>query len=65
MTKNLVTFKGWDGIKYEKFYDGDSLKNPIFRGDVCKKPMYKGMSKKGSLDSFKGGLGKKEVVFLR
>ena len=30
LTKNLVTFKRWDGVKDEKY--GDSLKNPIFRG---------------------------------
>ena len=30
LTKNLVTFKRWDGVKDEKFqYHGDSLKNPI------------------------------------
>ena len=34
LTKNLVTFKWWDGIKDEKFwYYGGSLKNPIFRGE--------------------------------
>ena len=33
LTKNLVTFKRWDGIKDEKFeYYGGSLKNPIFTG---------------------------------
>ena len=33
LTKNLVNFKRWDGIKDEKFeYYGGSLKNPIFRG---------------------------------
>ena len=35
LTKNLVTFKRWDGVKDEKFYYyGGSLKNPIFRGVV-------------------------------
>ena len=30
-TKNLVTFKRWDGVNDEKFqYCGSSLKNPIF-----------------------------------
>ena len=32
LTKNLVTFKRWDGVKDEKFSCGGSLKNPIFRG---------------------------------
>ena len=32
LTKNLVTFKRWDGGKDEKFkYYVGSLKNPIFR----------------------------------
>ena len=32
LTKNLVTFKRWDGVKDEKFgYYGGSLKNLIFR----------------------------------
>ena len=32
LTKNLVTFKRWDGVKDEKFsYHGGSLKNLIFR----------------------------------
>ena len=30
-TKNLVTFKRWDGVRYEKLeYYGNSPKNPIF-----------------------------------
>ena len=37
LTKNLVTFKRWDGIQDEKFYYGNSLKNPIL-----KKPVYRG-----------------------
>ena len=33
LTKNVVTFKRWDGIKDEKFQCfGSSLKNLIFRG---------------------------------
>ena len=37
LTKNLVTFKRWDGVKDEKFeYYGDSLKNPIFNGGLRK-----------------------------
>ena len=32
-TRNLVTFKRWDGVKDEKFqYDEVSLKNLVFRG---------------------------------
>ena len=44
LTKNLVTFKRWNGVKDEKFqyYEG-SLKNPIFRkGGVHEKPMHRG-----------------------
>ena len=38
LTKNLVTFKRWDGVKDEKFKCyGDSLKNLIFRGGLVKK----------------------------
>ena len=50
LTKNLVTFKRWDGVKDEKFYYyGGSLKNPIFRG-VHEKPIHI-LSKKWGLDS--------------
>ena len=36
-TKNLVTFKRWDGVKDEKFYYyGGSLKNLIFTGGLRK-----------------------------
>ena len=36
LTKNLVTFKRWDGVKDEKFdYYRGSLKNQIFRGGLC------------------------------
>ena len=46
-TKNLVTFKKWDGVKDEKFqYYGSSLKNSIFRG-VHKNPIYRGCLKRG------------------
>ena len=32
-TKNLVTFKEWDGVNDEKFsYHGSSLKDPIYSG---------------------------------
>ena len=31
-TKNLVTFKRWDGFN-DKKYNGISLKNPIFLGE--------------------------------
>ena len=42
LTKNLVTFKRWDGVKDEKFYYyGGSLKNLIFRVRVHhQKPIY-------------------------
>ena len=46
LTKNLVTFKRWDGVK------GGSLKNPIFRG-FHEKPIYKWeLRKKGWLGQF-------------
>ena len=33
LTKNVVIFKRWDGVKDEKFeYYGSSLKNSIFSG---------------------------------
>ena len=53
LTKNLVTFKRWDGVKDEKFeYYGGSLKNPIFRGGVNEKLIYRGeLPKKGGLVS--------------
>ena len=38
LTKNLVTFKRWHGIKDEKLFFGLSLKNPIVRGGVHEKP---------------------------
>ena len=43
LTKNLVTFKRWDGVKDEKFqfYRG-SLKNLIFKEGVCEKPICMG-----------------------
>ena len=38
MTKNLATFKRWDGIRDEKLkYYGGSLKNPIFRSKGSRK----------------------------
>ena len=51
LTKNLVTFKRWDGVKDEKFLYGSSLKNLIFRG--CMKNQYIGgeLPKRGGLDS--------------
>ena len=37
LTKILVTFKRWNGVKDEKFKCyGGSLKNPIFRGSSQK-----------------------------
>ena len=76
LTKNLVLFKRWDGVKDEDFeYYGGSLKISIFRGawggGVHENPICRGgFSKKGwGLGLFaklSGGLGKKRgVVFLR
>ena len=46
LTKNLVTFKIWEGFKDERiqFYGG-SLKDPIFRR-VHEKPIYREESPK-------------------
>ena len=39
LTKNLLTFKGWNGINDENFcYYGGSLKNPIYT-EVQEKPI--------------------------
>ena len=53
LTKNLVTFKRWDGVKDEKFeYYGGSLKNSIFRG-THEKTIYRGeLPKKGVFGQF-------------
>ena len=47
LTKNLVTFKRWDGVKDEKFSCGGSLKNPIFRGGHEKPNIGGQLPKKG------------------
>ena len=67
LTKNLVTFKRWDGVKDEKFdYYRGSLKNQIFRGGfVNEKLIYREeLPKKGGIGqssdlSGEEGLGKK------
>ena len=54
LTKNLATFKRWDGVKDEKFYYyGGSLKNPIYKWGFMKNK-YTGWNclKRGELDSF-------------
>ena len=53
LTKNLVTFKRYDGVKDGKFENyGGSLKNLIFRGGVHQKPIYREeLPKKGGLNS--------------
>ena len=57
LTKNLVTFKRWDGVKDEKFfYYGGSLECLIFRGQVHEKPI----SRRGELPE-KGGLDSLQV----
>ena len=56
LTKNLVAFKRWDGIKDEKFY-WVSPKNSIFKW-VHKKPIYRGNCLKRvawTVFSFRGG----------
>ena len=74
LTKNLVTFKSWYGVKDEnfKYYEG-SLKNLTFRGGWGhEKPLYREElpQKGGGLGQFAdltaGALAKKRVVlFLR
>ena len=47
LTKNLVTFKRWDAVKYQKFlYYAGSLKNPMFHENQSI-----------GRDCLKGGLG--------
>ena len=69
LTKNLITFKGWDGVNNEKFScHGSSLKDPIYRGGGrCVKKLVLGVGvmnwlKRGAwiVCRFKRGLGKKE-----
>ena len=52
VTKNLGTFKRWDGVKDEKFeyYEG-SLKNMNFRGWFTKNQYIGGLPKKGGFDN--------------
>ena len=66
LTKNLVTFRRWDGVKGENFeYYGGSLKNSIFRGGLMKNQYMGGgcLTEGGgawTVCRFKGGLGEKE-----
>ena len=62
LTKNLVTFKRQDGVKYQKckYYGG----SPIVRAGVTKKQLYMGNCLKRGLGQFAEGLAKnREVVF--
>ena len=81
LTKILVTFKRWDGLRTKNCNTyRSSLKNPIFSGErgVHEKPIYKGeLPKKRGLDNLQiqrgagggggeGGLAKKGgMVLLR
>ena len=70
LTKNLVIFKRWNGVKDEKFrYYGGSMKNPIFRAGPQKNQYIEGNClKRGAwtVCRFKWGLAKKSRVgFLR
>ena len=51
LTKNLVAFRRWDGVKDKRFYFniyGGSLKNPIFREyPICRGELLN----KGGLDN--------------
>ena len=62
LTKHLVTFKRWDGVKDEKilYYRG-SLKNPIFMEGSHENTIYRGelIKKCESGHKFKRGLVKK------
>ena len=49
-TKNLVTFKRWDGVKDERFqYYGGSLKNRIFMRGFTKKQYIRGIAYNGGV----------------
>ena len=52
LTKNLIIFKRWGGVKDEKFYfHRGSLKNPIL-GGFHEKPIYSGkLPKRKGFDS--------------
>ena len=39
LTKNLVTFKRWDGVKDEKY--GDWLRNSVFMTGGHERPAYR------------------------
>ena len=53
LTKNLVTFKPWDGVKDGKFkYYGGSLKNLIFKGEGSQKTNVGICLKSGNLGQF-------------
>ena len=62
LTRNLVTFKRWDGVKDRDY--GSLLKSPIFRR-LHEKPIHWGcIALKRGLGQFadlRGGLAKKEV----
>ena len=64
LTKNLVTFKKWNGVKDEKFqYYRGSLKNLISTGWFTKRQYIGGNClKRGArtVRRFKGGLVKKK-----
>ena len=66
LTKNLVTFQWWDGVKELKFqYYVGSLRNPIFKGGSWKINIWQGgLPKRGGGGSwtvcrFKKNLGKR------
>ena len=49
-TKNLVTFKRWDGVKDEKFqYHGGSLKNLTFTRGFTKNQYIRGIAYNGGV----------------
>ena len=68
LTKNLVAFKRWGGVKDEKFwYHGCSLKNPTFKRRFTKNQYIGGNClKEGGLGQFADlrdkGLAKKRGV---
>ena len=51
LTKNLVTFKIWDGVEDQKFKYRASPKNLIFRESRKKLICWGELPKKGGLDS--------------
>ena len=70
LTKNLVTFKRWDGVKYEKLNYGSSLKNPSLKARAKKNNisrvnyLKKGGGGLGQFPDLRGKLAKKREGYV-